>query len=76
MSQQLSRNEDKQKWLELRLNQETTINSICQYLITAGVLLPEEQERYKAVLRGYDAVTTVKVLLTSWQLKESIKPAE
>ena len=76
MNQQLSRNEDKQKWLELRLNQETTINTICQYLITAGVLLPEEQERYKAVLRGYDAVTTVKVLLTSWQLKESIKPAE
>jgi len=76
MNQLPSRNEDKQKWLELRLNQETTINTICQYLITAGVLLPEEQERYKAVLRGYDAVTTVKVLLTSWQLKESIKPAE
>jgi len=76
MEQQPSRNEDKQKWLELRLNQETTINTICQYLITAGVLLPQEQERYKSVLRGYDAVTTVKVLLTSWQLMESVKEAD
>lgn len=76
MNQQLSRNEDKQKWLELRLNQESTINTICQYLITAGVLLPEEQERYKVVLRGYDAITTIKVLLMSWQLKEAIQEAE
>ena len=73
MSQQLSKNEDKQTWLELRLEQGKVINTICQNLITAGVLLPEEQERYKAVLRGYDAITTVKVLLTSWQLREAIQ---
>jgi len=76
MNQQLSRNEDKQKWLELRLEQGKVINTICQNLIAAGVLLPEEQERYKALLRGYDAITTVKVLLTSWQLREAIKEAE
>ncbi|MBA7611730.1 hypothetical protein ES703_18959 [subsurface metagenome] len=76
MNQSASRNEDKQKWLELRLNQDSTINTICQYLITAGVLLPEEQERYKMVLRGYDAITTVKVLLTSWQLKEAHEEAQ
>ncbi len=76
MNQHLSRNENKQTWLELRLNQDTTINTICQYLITAGVLLPEEQARYKMVLRGYDAITTVKVLLTSWQLKEAHEEAQ
>ena len=69
MSQSLSRNEGKQTWLELRLEQGKVISTICQNLITAGVLLPEEQERYKAVLRSYDAITTVKVMLVSWQLK-------
>jgi len=76
MEQQPSRNEDKSKWLELRLEQGKVINTICQNLITAGVLLPEEQERYKGVLRGYDAITTVKVLLTSWQLKEAHEEAQ
>ena len=39
-------------------------------------MLPEEQERYKKVLRGYDAVTTVKVMLVSWQLKEAHEEAQ
>ncbi|MBA7563297.1 hypothetical protein ES708_04952 [subsurface metagenome] len=76
MNQQLSRNEDKQTWLELRLEQGKVINTICQNLITAGVLLPEEQARYKIVLRGYDAITTVKVMLVSWQLKEAHEEAQ
>ncbi len=76
MNQQPSKDEDKQTWLELRLNQESTINTICQYLITAGILLPAEQERYKKVLRGYDAITTVKVLLESYLLKEAHEEAQ
>ncbi len=70
-----SKNEDKQTWLELRLDQGSTINTICNNLITAGVLLPEEQERYKTLLRGYDAVTTVKVLLLSHELRDAILEA-
>ncbi|MBA7515994.1 hypothetical protein ES705_08039 [subsurface metagenome] len=70
-----SKNEDKQTWLELRLNQDKTINTICQNLITAGVLLPEEQERYKGVLRGYDAVKTVKVLRVSHELRDATQEA-
>jgi len=76
MNQQLSRNEDKQTWLELRLEQGKVINTICKNLITAGVLLPEEQERYKTVLRGYDVMTTVRVMLVSWQLKEAHEEAQ
>jgi hypothetical protein len=75
MNQQPSKNEDKQTWLELRLEQGKVINTICQNLITAGVLLPEEQERYKVVLRGYDAITTVKVMLISHELRDSILEA-
>ncbi len=75
MNQQLSKNEDKQTWLELRLDQGSTINTICNNLITAGVLLPEEQERYKTLLRGYDAVKTVKVLLVSHELRDAILEA-
>ncbi|GAI67758.1 unnamed protein product [marine sediment metagenome] len=76
MNQPPSRNEDKQPWLELRLNQDRTINTICQNLITAGILLPEEVERYKGVLRGYDAITTVKVLLESHLLREAHEEAQ
>ena len=75
MNQQPSKNEDKQTWLELRLEQGKVINTICQNLITAGVLLQEEQERYKVVLRGYDAITTVKVMLISHELRDSILEA-
>ncbi|GAI67867.1 unnamed protein product [marine sediment metagenome] len=71
-----SKNEDKQTWLELRLEQGQVINTICKNLITAGVLLPEEQERYKMVLRGYDVMTTVRVMLVSWQLKEAHEEAQ
>jgi len=71
-----SKNEDKQTWLELRLEQGKVINTICQNLITAGVLLPEEQERYKVVLRGYDTITTVRVMLVSWQLKVAHEEAQ
>ncbi|GAI62177.1 unnamed protein product [marine sediment metagenome] len=76
MNQQLSRNEDKQTWLELRLEQGKVIDTICRNLIIAGVLLPEEQERYKMVLRGYDVMTTVRVMLVSWQLKEAHEEAQ
>jgi len=71
MNQPASNHEDKQTWLELRLNQESTLNSICQNLIAAEVLRSEEQERYKTVLRGYDAQTTLKVLIYSHELLEA-----
>lgn len=74
MSQQLSRNEHHP--FELSLNQEMTMDTICRDLITAGVLLPEEKERYKAVLRKYDPITLVKVLLESHMLKDAHEEAQ
>ncbi|GAI66264.1 unnamed protein product [marine sediment metagenome] len=76
MEHEPSKNENKQTWLELRLEQGKVINIICQNLIAAGILLPAEQERYKKVLRGYDALTTVKVMLESWLLKEAHEEAQ
>ncbi|MBA7500013.1 hypothetical protein ES704_02765 [subsurface metagenome] len=70
MEQQPSKDEHKD-WAELRLDREKTANSICQNLVAAGVLLPAEVERYKGVLRKYDALKLVKVLLESWLLRET-----
>ena len=75
MQQPPSRNEDKQTWLELRINQEKTIARICKNLIAAEVLRPEEQERYSIVLRGYDAQTTLKCLIHSHWLLETHEEA-
>ncbi len=63
-------------WVELRLDRQTTINTICRNLVDAGVLLPEEAERYKGVLREYDPLTLVKVLLESHQLREAHEEAQ
>jgi len=75
MNQSLSKNEHK-KWVELRLDQDTTINTICRNLISAGVLLPEEAERYKGVLAKYDPLSLVKVLVESHQLREAHEEAQ
>ena len=75
MSQQFSRDEHKD-WAELRLDRETTSNTICRNLVAAGVLLPEEVERYKGILREYDALTLVSVLLESHQLRETHEEAQ
>lgn len=75
MNQSPSKNENKQ-WIELRLDRENTTNTICRNLVAAGVLLPEEVERYKDKLAKYDPLTLVKVLLVSRELLEAHEEAQ
>ena len=58
-------------WAELRLDRVSTTNTICRNLVAAGVLLPEDVERYKGVLQKYDPIALVSVLLESHQLRET-----
>ena len=68
--------EDEQKdWAELRLDRVTTTNRICSNLVSAGILLPSEVDRYKAVLQTYDPITLVKVLLVSHEIREAHQEA-
>ncbi|MBA7606767.1 hypothetical protein ES703_13917 [subsurface metagenome] len=46
------------------------MNTICQNLIKAGVLLPAETDRYKKLLRTYDPIQLIKVLITVHELLE------
>ena len=61
---------------ELRLDREVVINRICSNLVSAGILLPSEVDRYKAVLQTYDPMTLVRVMIVSWQLKEAHEEAQ
>ena len=61
------------KTLETYFEPEATMETICENLITARVLLPAEKERYKAVLRRYDPTTLIKVLIESQMLVEAHK---
>ncbi|MBA7524811.1 hypothetical protein ES705_16955 [subsurface metagenome] len=70
----MSTNEHKP--FEIRLDQEMTINTICRNLVAAGILLPEEVDRYKGVLAKYDPLTLVKVLLESHLLREAHEEAQ
>ena len=74
MNQQPSK--DEKDWAELRLDRVTTTNRICSNLVSAGILLPSEVDRYKAVLQTYDPITLVKVLLESHQLREAHEEAQ
>ena len=69
MSQQPSKNEK-------RLDRVTTTNKICSNLVSAGILLPSEVDRYKAVLQTYDPMTLVSVMLVSHQLWEAHEEAQ
>ncbi|GAI69158.1 unnamed protein product [marine sediment metagenome] len=62
---------NKNKPYEIYLDQEQTMETICENLISARILLPAEKDRYKAVLRRYDLITIVKVLIESHMLKEA-----
>ncbi len=75
MEQQPPKDEQKD-WAELRLDRVTTTNRICSNLVSAGILLPSDLDRYKAVLQTYDPVTLVKVLLESHQLREAHEEAQ
>ncbi len=72
MSQQPSKNENKD-WAELKLDRVTTTNSICSNLVSAGILLPAEVDRYKALLQTYDPLTLVKVLLVSKEHRAALE---
>ena len=75
MEQQPPKDEQKD-WAELKLDRVTTTNRICSNLVGAGILLPSEVDRYKAVLQTYDPRTLVRVMLTSWLLKEAHEEAQ
>ncbi len=75
MEQQPSKDEQKD-WAELRLDRVTTTNRICSNLVSAGILLPSDIDRYKAVLQTYDPMTLVRVMIVSWQLKEAHEEAQ
>ena len=71
MSLEISRDEHKD-FAEIKLDRTTTADNICRNLVAAGVLLPEEVERYKKdVLQKYNPITLVSVLLESHQLRET-----
>ncbi len=55
---------------EVVIDRDKTMNTICQNLIKAGVLLPAETDRYKKLLRTYDPIQLIKVLITSHELRE------
>ncbi len=75
MEQQSSKDEQKD-WAEVRLDRVTTTNRICSNLVGAGILLPSELDRYKAVLQTYDPMTLVRVMIVSWQLREAHEEAQ
>ena len=75
MEETLTATEQKD-WAELRLDRVTTTNRICSNLVSAGILLPSEVDRYKAVLQTYDPIMLVKVLLESHQLREAHEEAQ
>lgn len=54
---------------EFVIDRDKTMNTICQNLIKAGALLPAEIERYTKLLRTYDPIQLIKVLITSHELK-------
>lgn len=54
---------------EFIIDRDKTMNTICQNLIKSGVLLPAETDRYKRLLRTYEPVQLIKVLITSHELK-------
>ena len=55
---------------EVILDRDKTMNTICQNLIQAGALLPAEVDRYKKLLRTYEPIQLIKVLITSHELRE------
>ncbi|MBA7621319.1 hypothetical protein ES703_28679 [subsurface metagenome] len=76
MTMTFGKDEHKEDWAELKLDRVTTTNTICRNLVAAGVLLPAEVERYKGVLREYDALRLVEVLIESHQLRETHEEAQ
>ena len=55
---------------EVVIDRDQAMNTICQNLVRAGVLLPAETDRYKKLLRTYDPIQLIKVLITSHELRE------
>jgi len=62
--------------MELQLNQDVAIDTITKNLIQAGVLLEGETLRYRKLLETYDALTLVKVLIVSHELREAALVAQ
>lgn len=55
---------------EVTLDRQKVMETICNNLIKAGALLPAEKERYKNLLRTYNPIQLIKVLITSHELRE------
>ena len=55
---------------EVSIDRHKVMDTICNNLIKAGALLPAEKERYKNLLRTYDPIQLIKVLITSHELRE------
>jgi len=56
--------------MSLNLTREQVTETILRNLVQAGVLLRSEADRYRVLLKTYDNITLVKVLLHSHELKE------
>jgi len=61
--------EDRNK-IDLPMTREQVIQTTLHNLIEAGVLLPNEVNRYRKVLESYDNLQVVKCQLYSQCLKE------
>ena len=53
------------------LTRERITQTIISNLVEAGILLPDETDRYRRVLEGYDDMTLLRVLVHSHELKEA-----
>ena len=57
--------------VELNLTREKATDTIIKNLVSAGILLRGEEQRYRKVLASYDNLTLIKVLLHSHELRDA-----
>jgi len=57
--------------MSLNLTREQITETILRNLIQVGVLLSTETARYRKVLKGYDNIALLRVLICSHELKEA-----